>query len=394
MIEQNSIKIVVVGLGYVGMSLIALLSGQHDVVAVDIDPDRVDMINHGQSTVADLHLENFLLESDINLRATLHAQDAYKAADFVIVATPTNYDPMLNHFDTRSVEQVISDVRSYNKEALIVIKSTVPVGFTQGMRDATNDDKIVFSPEFLREGQALYDNQYPARIIVGSDSPQAVTFAEILKSATVDKTAPVLMTGSTEAEAIKLFANTFLAMRVSFFNELDSFALSKGLQVGQIIDGICLDHRIGSGYNNPSFGYGGYCLPKDTKQLLANYEDIPQQLIRGVVGANQSRKNFIVTQIMKRSPGVVGIYRMAMKKGSDNIRSSAISDILEGLVAHDVKVIVYEPLLTETTYLGADVVHSLDAFFAQSDLIVSNRNEDALAPYQDKVFTRDIYGAD
>ena len=385
-------KITIVGLGYVGMSLAVLLGRSHNVVALDIDEDRVAQVNAGRLTVVDAAMEIVMGRKDLSLVATTDPKTAYSEADFIIVATPTDYDPDKNYFDTSSVEAVIDQARARNSTATIVIKSTIPVGFTAELRAQRDDDNILFSPEFLREGQALHDNLHPSRIVVGGRGPQAERFAGLLKEASLDPNVPVLLTGSTEAEAIKLFANTYLAMRVAFFNELDSFGLARGLDVREIIDGVCHDPRVGNGYNNPSFGYGGYCLPKDTRQLLANYENVPQHIMQGIVDANSSRKDFIAQEILKRAPKVVGIYRLAMKQGSDNTRSSAIQGVMKRLKAKGVEVILYEPLLTEERYYNSEVVRDCDAFLNRADLILSNRLEEALLPVQAKVFTRDLYG--
>jgi len=385
-------KITIVGLGYVGMSLAVLLGRSHSVVAHDIDEDRVAQVNAGRPTVVDAAMEEVMGRKDLSLVATTDATTAYSEADFIIVATPTDYDPDKNYFNTSSVEAVINQARARNPTATIVIKSTIPVGFTAQLRAQRGDDNILFSPEFLREGQALHDNLHPSRIVVGGRGSQAERFAGLLKNACLDPDVPVLLTGSTEAEAIKLFANTYLAMRVAFFNELDSFGLARGLDVREIIDGVCHDPRVGDGYNNPSFGYGGYCLPKDTRQLLANYENVPQHIMQGIVDANSSRKDFIAQEILKRAPKVVGIYRLAMKQGSDNTRSSAIQGVMKRLKAKGVEVILYEPLLDEDLYYNSEVVRDCDAFLERADLIVSNRLEAALFPVQAKVFTRDLYG--
>ena len=388
----EKLKITVVGLGYVGMSLAVLLGQRHDVFALDIDEDRVSQVNAGRATVVDAVIEEVMGREDLSLVATTDPTFAYSQADFVIVATPTNYNPDKNYFNTSSVETVIDQARAHNPTATIVIKSTIPVGFTAQLRADRGDDNILFSPEFLREGQALHDNLHPSRIVVGGRGPQAERFAGLLKDACLDPDVPVLLTGSTEAEAIKLFANTYLAMRVAFFNELDSFGLARGLDVREIIDGVCHDPRVGDGYNNPSFGYGGYCLPKDTRQLLANYENVPQHIMQGIVDANSSRKDFIAQEILKRAPKVVGIYRLAMKQGSDNTRSSAIQGVMKRLKAKGVEVILYEPLLAEERYYNSEVVRDCDAFLYRADLIISNRLEEALLPVQAKVFTRDLYG--
>lgn len=389
---SERIKIAVVGLGYVGMSLAVLLGRTQNVVALDIDPDRVAKVNNGCSTVIDPDLEKVMTGEKLSLLATTDPVEAYKDATFVVVATPTDYDPVKNYFDTQSVEQVIDQVRSLNQTATIVIKSTVPVGFTESIRQARGDENILFSPEFLREGQALHDNLYPSRIVVGGCGVAAEQFAHLLKSACLDPKVSVLLTGSTEAEAIKLFANTYLAMRVAYFNELDSFGLSRGLDVREIIEGVCLDPRVGGGYNNPSFGYGGYCLPKDTKQLLANYENVPQHIMQGIVDANSSRKDFIASQILERGAKVIGIYRLAMKQGSDNTRSSAVQGIMKRLKAKGVEVIVYEPMLKDELYYNSEVIRDQKVFMERAELIISNRLEDALLPYKHKVFTRDLFG--
>ena len=385
-------KITVVGLGYVGMSLAVLLGRSHNVVALDIDEDRVAQVNAGRPTVVDAAMEEVMGRKDLSMVATTDPKTAYAEADFIIVATPTDYDPDKNYFNTSSVEAVIDQARAHNPTATIVIKSTIPVGFTSQLRAQRRDDNILFSPEFLREGQALHDNLHPSRIVVGGREPQAERFACLLKDACLDPDVPVLLTGSTEAEAVKLFANTYLAMRVAFFNELDSFGLARGLDVREIIDGVSHDPRVGDGYNNPSFGYGGYCLPKDTRQLLANYENVPQHMMQGIVDANSSRKDFIAQEILKREPKVVGIYRLAMKQGSDNTRSSAIQGVMKRLKAKGVEVILYEPLLDEELYYNSEVVPDRDAFLERADLIVSNRLDDMLLPVKAKVFTRDLYG--
>lgn len=386
-------KIAVVGLGYVGMSLAVLLGQTQDVIALDIDPDRVAKVNNGFSTVVDPDMEKVMSGGKLSLVATANPVEAYKGATFVVVATPTDYDQVKNYFNTESVEKVIGQVRMLNPSATIVIKSTVPVGFTDSIRQARKDENILFSPEFLREGQALHDNLYPTRIIVGGEHRAAAErFADLLKSSCRDPEVPVLLTGSTEAEAIKLFANTYLAMRVAYFNELDSFGFSRGLDVRQIIEGVCLDPRVGGGYNNPSFGYGGYCLPKDTKQLLANYENVPQHIMQGIVDANSSRKDFIASQILERGAKVVGIYRLTMKQGSDNTRSSAVQGVMKRLKAKGVEVIVYEPMVAEDRYYNSEVIRDQNAFLQRAELIVSNRLEEALLPHKHKVFTRDLFG--
>ncbi|NOX41801.1 MAG: nucleotide sugar dehydrogenase [Alphaproteobacteria bacterium] len=385
-------RIAVVGLGYVGMSISVLLGQTQDVVALDIDADRVARVNAGRPTVIDSLMEEVMGREALSLRATTDPVKAYHGAEFIVVATPTDYDPEKNYFDTSSVEQVINQARTHNSDAAIMIKSTVPVGFTLGQRQARGDDDIIFSPEFLREGQALYDNLHPSRIVVGDQRTSAKRFAELLKAASLKPDVPVLLTGSTEAEAIKLFANSYLAMRVAFFNELDSFGLSRSLDVREIINGVCLDPRVGDGYNNPSFGYGGYCLPKDTKQLLANYQNVPQHIIRGIVDANSARKDLMAEQILKRGARVVGVYRLAMKRGSDNTRNSAIQGVMKRLKAKGIEVIVYEPLLTVDRYYNSEVIRDLGVFLTRAELIVSNRLEEALIPVRDKVFTRDLFG--
>jgi UDPglucose 6-dehydrogenase len=384
--------ITVVGLGYVGMSLAVLLARQHRVKALDIDIERVALVNSGRSTVIDALISEHMANEALSLTATLDEAEAYRDADFVIVATPTNYDPEKNYFDTRSVEEVVAQARGHNAKATIVIKSTVPVGFTDKFSQGRKDDKILFSPEFLREGQALYDNLYPSRIIVGGPYEHSMHFGELLKQVTLGADVPLLFMGLTEAEAVKLFANTYLAMRVAFFNELDSFGLARNLNVKEIIDGISLDPRIGAGYNNPSFGYGGYCLPKDTKQLLANYQDIPQYIMQGIVDSNAARKDFLANEILLLEPRLVGVYRLAMKTGSDNTRNSAIQGIMKRLKAKGVKVLVWEPMLSQTHYFNSEVVSDLSEFLERCDLIISNRLEPALLSVREKVFSRDLYG--
>jgi len=385
-------KVTVVGSGYVGMAISALLGKKNYVTVLDINPDKVELINNKKSTVDDSLIESEICNSFVKIKATLDSKIAYKDAEFIIIATPTNFEDSENAFDTSSIEAVVEDIFLHNKDALIVIKSTVPIGYTKKLQKKYDSDRIIFSPEFLREGKALYDNFYPSRIIVGSKTKLAMKFLELLLESTKADNVPTVLTSSDEAEAIKLFSNSFLAMRVAFFNELDSFSINNKLNTKEIIDGVSMDERIGNGYNNPSFGYGGYCLPKDTKQLLANFNHTPQNLIKAIVESNQTRKDYLVSEILNTKPKVVGVYLLAMKEGSDNFRSAAVLDLINNLASKNIRIIIYEPSLNTDSFKGFKVVNDIDKFTKNSDIIIANRSSKEIKPFQSKLFTRDIYG--